>query len=686
MVLPRNRLGWIAVLVCLTMTAGIAARFWWSASKPNSQTVYRIGYGTFPPYFVMPNAAPPTGFAVEVVREATRRLGMRVEWIRLSGTTEKALTTGQIDLYPMLAMIPSRVGIIDFSEPWWENTLVVVSQPKAPSRAVADSEGKRISLIHATFGLQRMKTLFPRAIPVPEKEYEMVVQNVCTGRAQGAIIEMRLATGLTLLPQCAKVELTMAWFPELNLTYGVGARLGLKKEADRIQAEIVRMAQDGTMTKLGEPWGVQVTNQKKLLDSLVAGRVREQWWLDVTLGTVLLLLLAVAQSYRLRRERRKAEEALAIRSEFVANISHEIRTPLNGLLGMTQILRDTPLDTSQRECAEILDSSGQTLLALINELLDFSKLEAGKLQVESIALSPRKIAREVVQLFAARASAHAVLIAFEESPGVPEAVLGDPIRLRQILSNLVSNAVKFTARGSIRVRVSPVSGSGDSSSVRFEVIDTGCGVDASFADRIFEPFTQADGSTSRKYGGTGLGLSICKNLATLLGGRIGVQSNPGEGSTFWVEIPFLPAAANALGESARPPENREPLGLHILVAEDNAVNQHVLVAHLKKLGCTWTMTANGREAVEAAHREHFDAVLMDGQMPEVDGFTAARRIRALPSPYGEVPIIGVTACAFEEDRQRCLESGMQSVLTKPFTAAGLREALGRLKNTAITQS
>lgn len=678
MVIARKPLVWVMMLACLVMTGSIAAKMERVDPKPGIQTVYKVGYGTFPPYFVMPKGAPPTGFAVEVVREAARRLGLPIEWKRYSESTDKALTSGEIDLFPMLAIIPDRIGRMDFSDPWWENTLVVVSRPSAAIRTVADTEGKRIALIHASFGLQRMKALFPKAIPVTERAYEKVVEHVCSGEAEGAILETRLASALTILPRCAQVELTMAWFPELNLTYGVGARRGLQPVAARIQSEIIRMAQDGAMTKIGEPWGVQVTNQTKLLDSLVGGRVREQWWRDVVWGATLVLLLAVAQSYRLRKARRKAEEALAIRSQFVANISHEIRTPLNGLLGMTQILRETPLDASQRDCAEILDSSGQTLLALINELLDFSKLEAGKLQVEAIPFAPRKVAAEVVQLFDARASAQGVLLTCEVADTVPVTVTGDPIRLRQILTNLVSNAVKFTAHGTVVLRVS------GELPLRFEVIDTGCGIDPAMIERIFEPFTQGDGSTSRRHGGTGLGLAICKNLADLLEGRIGVESREGEGSRFWVEVPFPSSAA----EETPPPEFKrsfdEPLHLKVLVAEDNRVNQHVIAAHLRKFGCTWTMTVNGREAVEAAHRELYDAVLMDGQMPEVDGFAATARIRKLPKPYCDVPIIGVTACAFDEDRKRCLKSGMQDVLTKPFTAEALRRVLENIKRQVPT--
>jgi CheY-like chemotaxis protein len=250
------------------------------------------------------------------------------------------------------------------------------------------------------------------------------------------------------------------------------------------------------------------------------------------------------------------------------------------------------------------------------------------------------------------------------------------VRLRQILSNLVSNAVKFTVRGSVVLRVLPAAEEGR---LRFEVADTGCGVSPEMAERIFDPFTQGDGSTSRKHGGTGLGLAICKNLTTLLDGRIGVQSKVGEGSTFWLELPFRPASLDVPVEPAKLAVKQGPLSLHVLIAEDNVVNQHVLKSHLKKLACTWTMTENGREAVAAARQEQFDAILMDVQMPELDGFGAAREIRALPKPFCDVPIAGVTACAFEEDKERCLQSGMQRVLIKPFTTAELRAVLSGVK-------
>lgn len=663
------------------MAAGVGVRYGWLQSQSRSQSVYRIGYGSFPPYFVMSKSGTPSGFSVEVVREAARRLDIRLEWVRYTKTVEAALLSGEIDLFPMLAILPDRRGKMEFSDPWWENTLVVLSPASNPIRTVADTEAKRISLIHATFGLQRIKALFPKAIPVPEKEYQKVVQNVCTGASEGAIIETRLASGLSLLPQCANVEITQAWFPQLNLTYGVGARPGLKPVANRIQAEIVRMAQDGAMTRIGAPWGIQVTNQHQLLDSLVRGQVREQWLHDATFGIGILLALAIAVSYRLRQARLRAEQALLDRSQFIANISHEIRTPMNGLLGITQVLRDTDLSPRQRECVEVLETSGQSMMTLIDELLDFSKSEAGRITLVSVPFSPATLVKEVVQLFESRTGGKKLRLGSSFAPDLPPLILGDPFRLRQVLSNLVGNAVKFTEQGRIDIETTLIDGC-----LRFAVVDTGIGIHRQSIEKIFEPFTQADGSTSRQYGGTGLGLAISKNLVELMGGKLGVESIPGQGSRFWFDLPLVlpdPQAAAEPQPPAHPaPINAAPIGLHILIAEDNAVNQQVMMRHLEKLGCTFHLARNGLEALSAVAERSFDLILMDGQMPELDGFEATRRIRGSGLPSSQIPIIGVTACAFEEDRQRCLDSGMQAVLTKPFSLSSLEALLRATRDKA----
>ncbi len=655
----------------------VALALWGAYYKINEPQLdlsreYRIGYGSFPPYFVVTKSGEGSGFSVDIMREATRRLNMKIRWVRYSPTIDAAFLSGAIDLFPMYAILPDRAAKFDISAPWWENTLVVISPADRPIRSVADSVGRRISLIHATFGLQRLKAQFPQAIPVPEKDYDRVVSDICTGISDGAVLEARLASGLSLLPQCKGIDTTQAWFPQLNLVYGVGARKGLMPVANLIHAEILKMAQDGTMTRIGEPWGIQVTNQKKLFDSMISGQVREVWLRDIAIGVAILLVVATFVSYRLRQSRLHAERALLERSQFVANISHEIRTPMNGLLGVTQILRDTPLTQRQTECVEILERTGQTLLNLIDELLDFSKIEARKIRLKDAPYSPATLVEDVRDLFGARAEAKGLTLTISIDPTVPGLLLGDVFRLRQVLSNLVNNAIKFTDRGRIDLLVLR-----NEDRICFDVVDTGIGIDASSLRTIFDPFTQADGSTSRQYGGTGLGLAICRDLLALMDGKISVQSTPGAGSQFRVELPLRPAPTftppTTPGEV---PSSPQALNLRVLFAEDNAVNQQVMIRHLERLGCTWNMVRNGEELLNRLEESpDFDVVLMDGQMPLMDGFTATARLRARGISSNQLPVIGVTACAFEEDRQRCFAAGMQAVLTKPFSLAELRAVL-----------
>src|SRR5471032_875339 len=386
---------------------------------------------------------------------------------------------------------------------------------------------------------------------------------------------------------------------------------------------------------------------------------------------------------RLRLAKQKAEDATRQKSEFLANMSHEMRTPLAGVIGMLGFaLRDSRLAVSTREQILRGQASAQSLLSIINDLLDFSKIEAGKLTIENIDFSLSSAVENVVSLFEEQAAAHSVGFSLEFGDSLPQFVVGDPTRLRQVLVNLVGNAFKFTQRGAVRMRVERIErprGQGYNL-IRFTVSDTGIGIDAGAIPRLFQKFEQADATTTRRYGGTGLGLAICRQLVELMGGAIDVVSTPGVGSTFSFELPL----ADGVAPQLVPQVPREPHShqLKVLCAEDFPTNQIIIRMMLEDLGHKVDIAANGLLAVQACAQTRYDLILMDGRMPEMDGASATRLIRAggpddAPVRDQELMIIALTANASEEDRSRYLAAGMDDFLTKPIDEAALHFQLSR---------
>jgi PAS domain S-box-containing protein len=381
-------------------------------------------------------------------------------------------------------------------------------------------------------------------------------------------------------------------------------------------------------------------------------------------------------------ERDKAHAAARAKSAFLANMSHEIRTPMNAIIGLTHLMqRDTRDALGQDRLGKIADAAHH-LMGIINDVLDLSKIDAGKLELEALDFDLDEMLARSCSMVAGPAHAKGLELRVD-SNDLPQHVRGDPTRLSQVLMNLLGNAVKFTERGSVTLRGTLLERSPAGLHLRFEVRDTGIGIEPERIGKLFDAFEQSDSSTTRRFGGTGLGLAVTRQLVELMGGEVGVESTPGAGSVFWVTVRLQPAAAQAarpgtedMQASEPAPAPRPRLGARVLLAEDNAINQEVARELLRAAGCEVDVADNGRRAVEMARAGGYDLILMDVQMPELDGIEASRQIRAM-SGLSRVPIVAMTANAFAEDRAACLAAGMNDHVAKPVHAATLYDTLVR---------
>ncbi|WP_158219655.1 ATP-binding protein [Ideonella sp. A 288] len=402
-------------------------------------------------------------------------------------------------------------------------------------------------------------------------------------------------------------------------------------------------------------------------------RSNERW-------TEMTRLRLASDSVATEREQARllAVEANLAKTRFLANMSHEIRTPMNGVLGMAELLQGTRLDADQSRFVGAIASAARSLHALLGDILDLAKIEEGKVEIERIDFEPARVLADIVEVYRGLAAARGTVLVTQLDVHTVSHVRGDPTRFRQVVTNLLGNAIKFTDQGTITLSSQGIDGPADDARpwLRVQVRDTGVGIAPEALPNLFQRFTQADASTTRKFGGSGLGLVICKHLVELMGGTIHVDSRPGSGSTFRFDLPFDAATGPAALPESEPKAIGRPVReASILVAEDNQINQQVVCAMLERQGMKVTLVEDGARALAVIQQQRFDLVLMDCQMPVMDGYEATRLIRAAQRGGPRTPIIALTANAMAQDRQRCADAGMDGYVTKPITAAALYAAL-----------
>ena len=581
---------------------------------PRPDTVLRVGIYQSPPYLLERADGSADGAAVAILNEAARRRGIRLRWSIEKEGPDLALTSGKVDLWPLLDGAASRDGTMHVSPPWMVSEFVLLTLKSSGAMTLELAAGKRVAYIGGPV-TEAMAGKYLKGIqPLRRSTSEAAMRAVCTGEADAAFIDSRFAQSILMdrPAGCGNSGLQYTLARPAVLPLGVASTLKHARTADLLAEEILQMGADGTLPKILAQWSIIDTHDTEALTALGKLKVYSHLFVYVIAGMVLLLSLLGVFAHRLNRAKEIASRAIQVKATLLTNLSHEIRTPMNGVMGMTNLLFTTNLTNEQREYAEAAQSSAESLLAMLNNMLDYARMDQGRLQFESVDFDLHGLLEDVADHFGPDAGGKRLELACLIAPETPQIVTGDPVRLRQVLSNLMSNAVKFTDRGEIVLSCKVVSEEAGGVVLQIEVSDTGIGITEEDRPKLFRSFGQLDAPGNRSHSGAGLGLAICKQIVAGGGGYIDYHSKPGVGSSFWVVMRFGRPEYNL------PPVQADPrlAGRSVLIVSGSEAIRRMILIHCRALDMNALEVASAGHALELLQQMPFDLIVGDGRDPD----------------------------------------------------------------------